>query len=291
LGDTIGIDLELQGQEQEVGPFRADILCKETIKNTWVLIENQIEKTDHTHLGQILTYGAGLEATTIVWIAKRFTEQHRAALDWLNEITNENFNFFGLEIELWRIGNSQIAPKFNVVCRPKEWTPEHVAPGLTLEKKLLMDYWNVFVDFLREKYTALKIPEARPYDFMSFPIGRTDMFFSTYANPEKKLIGVQIYLKGSAGLAKLHFELLQQERDAIESAIGSQLEWKDHRKKERSIDLINYDVDVQNREYWPKQHQWLYEKLELFYKAFAERVKDYPSKITKSSTYEEAEHV
>jgi hypothetical protein len=80
LGDTIGIDLELEAQEQNIGPFRADILCKNTETNNWVLIENQIEKTDHTHLGQILTYGAGLEATTIVWIAKSFTEEHRATL-------------------------------------------------------------------------------------------------------------------------------------------------------------------------------------------------------------------
>jgi hypothetical protein len=112
----------LEAQERSVGLFRADILCKETTTDNWVLIENQLERTDHVHLGQLLTYAAGLQAVTIVWIAQYFTEEHRAALDWLNEITDERFNFFGLEIELWRIENSPVAPKFNVVCKPNDWT-------------------------------------------------------------------------------------------------------------------------------------------------------------------------
>jgi hypothetical protein len=86
----------LEAQERSVGLFRADILCKETTTDNWVLIENQLERTDHVHLGQLLTYAAGLQAVTIVWIAQYFTEEHRAALDWLNEITDERFNFFGL---------------------------------------------------------------------------------------------------------------------------------------------------------------------------------------------------
>src|SRR3954454_8795457 len=115
LGETIDLELEVEAQERNVGPFRADILCRDTITGHFVLIENQLERTDHIHLGQLLTYAAGLEAVTIVWVARQFTEEHRAALDWLNGITNTTINFFGLEIELWRIGNSDLAPKFNAV--------------------------------------------------------------------------------------------------------------------------------------------------------------------------------
>lgn len=122
LGEAVGLELELEAQEKNVGPFRADILCKDTLTGNWVLIENQLERTDHLHLGQLLTYAAGLKAVTIVWIAERFTDEHRVALDWLNEITNETINFFGLEIELWRIGDSPMAPKFNVVSQPNDWT-------------------------------------------------------------------------------------------------------------------------------------------------------------------------
>ena len=125
LGESLGIALELDSVEKSVGPFSADILCRDPINDHWVLIENQLEQTDHTHLGQIITYAAGLDAVTIVWIASRFVEQHRAALDWLNEITAEGTNFFGLEIELWRIGDgTQLAPKFNVVSKPNAWSKQ-----------------------------------------------------------------------------------------------------------------------------------------------------------------------
>ena len=95
LADTIGVDLELEAQEKSVGTFRADILCKDTGTGDWVLIENQLERTDHTHMGQLMTYAAGLQAVTIVWVSLRFTDEHRAALDWLNDITDERFRFFG----------------------------------------------------------------------------------------------------------------------------------------------------------------------------------------------------
>src|SRR6266550_2845143 len=122
LGETLGIDLELEAQERRVGPFRADILCKDIGTGNWVLIENQLERTDHAHLGQLLTYASGLKAVTIVWIAHHFTDEHRATLDWLNAITDEEFQFFGLEIELWRIGSSSPAPKFNIVSKPNDWS-------------------------------------------------------------------------------------------------------------------------------------------------------------------------
>jgi hypothetical protein len=89
LGETLLLDLEVLDHEKSVGIFKADILCKDTASNTYVLIENQLERTDHTHLGQLITYAAGLEAVTIVWIAKNFAEEHRAAIDWLNSITDE----------------------------------------------------------------------------------------------------------------------------------------------------------------------------------------------------------
>ena len=122
LGETIGIDLECEAQEKKVGLFRADILCKNMATDEWVLIENQLERSDHTHLGQLLTYAAGLNTVTIVWIARQFTDEHRAALDWLNEHTSDKISFFALEVELWRIGDSPIAPKFNIVCKPNDWT-------------------------------------------------------------------------------------------------------------------------------------------------------------------------
>jgi hypothetical protein len=179
------------------------------------------------------------------------------------------------------------------VCEPNEWKPRfNPFNGIdTPEKRLLLEYWTDFVEFLHEHESSLKIRDPRPLNYMSFPIGRTDMFLSTQAYPKNNKIGVQIYLKGGDGRAKDHFELLQDERNAIENTIGSKLEWNDSRKKERSIELFKNNVDVQNRANWPEQYQWLYKELELFYKAFAERVKDYPSESTRCFTSDETEQV
>ena len=123
-----------------------------------MLIENQLERTDHSHLGQLLTYAAGLEAVTVVWIAERFTDEHRAALDWLNEITDEGFSFFGLEIELWRIGDSPMAPKFNMVSHPNDWTKtvSRISPTgeLTSTNQLYLEYWTALRDLLEQRVTV-----------------------------------------------------------------------------------------------------------------------------------------
>ena len=116
-----------------------------------MLIENQLERTDHNHLGQLLTYASGLEAVTIVWIAARFTEEHRSTLDWLNRITDESFRFFGLEVELWRIGDSPAAPKFNIVSKPNDWSQSVAQAARAIDDAELSEtrimqraYWTAF---------------------------------------------------------------------------------------------------------------------------------------------------
>ena len=148
LGETLNMELELQAQEKSIGAFSADILCTNTDDGSDVLIENQLERTDHTHLGQLLTYAAGLHTVSIIWIAAKFTDEHRAAMDWLNEITDPKFRFFGLEVELWRIGKSLAARKFNIVSKPNDWTrsvsqsAHRTKQGeLTKIQTLQLDYW------------------------------------------------------------------------------------------------------------------------------------------------------
>src|SRR5262249_15877329 len=150
LGQAIGLDLEVQSTEKGVGPYSADIFCKDVLTDHPVLIENQLERTDHTHLGQLLTYAAGLEALVIVWVSGSFTDEHLAVLDWLNGITDSRYNFFGLEIELWRIDDSPMAPKFNVVCQPNDWSKAvrqsaaAAASSPTNFQQLHLEFWTQF---------------------------------------------------------------------------------------------------------------------------------------------------
>ncbi len=138
------------------------------LDDSWVLIENQLEKTDHKHLGQIPTYAAGLKAVTIVWIAQRFTDEHRATLDWLNQVTEDKFQFFGLEVELWQIGDSAAAPKSNVVSKPNEWsrvvgaaTKRIENEALTDTKKLQLKYWTELNNQL-QSHPSLRMQKPSP---------------------------------------------------------------------------------------------------------------------------------
>lgn len=177
LGTAIGIELEVQKQEAEVGPYRADILRKETDGDRTVLVENQLEWTDHTHLGQILTYAAALDTPIIIWVAQNFTEQHRAVLDWLNEKTDGKVSFFGVEVELWKIGNSLPAPKFNVVSKPNDWSnrikQEKVKADLTKTGQLRMEYWATFIELIKSSGSALQCKEPKASTWLRFksPVG------------------------------------------------------------------------------------------------------------------------
>jgi hypothetical protein len=121
LGEALGIDLELDAAERPVGPFELDLIGTDLTNGRVLIVENQLERTDHRHLGQLVTYAAGTDAATIVWIATRFEEQHRQAIDWLNERTDEETRFFGVELEALRIGDSQPAPHFKLAATPNDW--------------------------------------------------------------------------------------------------------------------------------------------------------------------------
>src|SRR6056297_1372475 len=121
LSDVIGITLEITGTEVAVETFSADILARNPMDDSIVLIENQLEVTDHTHLGQIMTYLAGLEAQTVIWIAPAFREPHLSAIRWLNEHTADGFSFFAVKARVVRIGDSPFAPIFEVVEKPNDW--------------------------------------------------------------------------------------------------------------------------------------------------------------------------
>lgn len=274
LSDAIAIDLEVEAQEKNVGPFRADILCKDTATDDWVLVENQLERTDHSHLGQLLTYATGLNAVTIVWIAKRFTEEHRAALDWLNEITNSDFNFFGLEIQLWKIGDSPIAPKFNVVCKPNDWTrsisgaAHQIGDGeLSDLKKLQYDYWADFKQLMEEKGGPVRPRKPSAQYWQSFSIGRSHFRVDAFANSRDKRIGIVLILDGPD--AASHFHLLHRDREKYDQLIGT-LEWAEAPENKQSrIKLRLNDCDPTDKADWPRQQAWLYEKLQAFHNAFS----------------------
>ncbi len=281
LGDTIGIELELESQEKDVGPFRADLLCKNTLDDTWVLIENQLERTDHNHLGQLLTYAAGLEAATIVWIAERFTEEHRATMDWLNEITHERFTFLGLEIELWKIGSSEVAPKFNIVSKPNDWTKTVQTSAkrsgeLSEHRELQLRFWTAFRSFMEQK-SSIKCQKAWPQHWMNHSIGRSGIHLASVVSSwdsdkgiKSPEIRVELILDDDK--SKEHFDMLDREKAQIESEIGEPLIWHNPSDKRMSRIYLKRSADFTVESLWPEQHAWLKENLEKFKQVVGRRV-------------------
>lgn len=279
LGETLGIDLEVEAQEKSVGPFRADILCKDTGTDKWVLIENQLERTDHGHLGQLLTYASGLEAVTIVWIAAKFTEEHRSTLDWLNRITNESFRFFGLEVELWKIADSPAAPKFNIVAKPNNWSQSVARAARAIDETELSDtrllqreYWgelNAVLEAKKGPVKGNKKPQAQSW--MSYPIGRAGIYLSGAISIPKKIVRAELYMGGP--LAKGYFYQLKDQKDAIEKELGYPLIWEELPLGQDSRISYNLSsVDFSNKSHWAGQHEFLAKHLNDFHRVFFPRV-------------------
>ena len=276
LAETLGLELETEAQEKKVGLFRADILCKEVRSDAWVLIENQLERTDHTHLGQLMTYAAGLNTVTVIWIAASFTDEHRAALDWLNGITNERFRFFGLEVELWRIGESPPAPKFNIVSKPNDWSRSiaRAAADAELSETGIRQrkYWGALQKALNdEKGPVSGNREPPPRRWMRYPVGRTGFYLSATMKLSKNRIQTELYIFGDD--AKAFFGLLKRQKDEIEKELGYSLGWEEFRYS-GSIASYCDPVDPMDEEDWPRQHKWLADRLNTMHRVFAPRVKD-----------------
>ena len=282
LGKTIGIELEFEAQEKSVGPFRADILCKDTATGDWVLIENQLERTDHTHLGQLITYAAGLRAVTIVWVANPFTEEHRAALDWMNDITDTRFNFFGLEVELWRIGDSPLAPKFNVVSKPNDWS-KTVAEGasraeLNETQQLQLDFWTAFRAYAREHAVSIKPIKPLPQTWMSLAIGRTGFSLAAIAslwNSEREHYDtneVRAELQISNSQSGSYFSLLETEKDVIHTELGFPVTWYAPSDQKMKRIYARRVADLRERESWGELQEWLTTRLDQMKQVFGPRI-------------------
>lgn len=243
-------------------------------------VQRQLERTDHVHLGQLLTYASGLEAVTIVWIAARFTEEHRSTLDWLNRITNESFRFFGLEVELWRIGNSAPAPKFNIVSKPNDWSQSVAQAARAIDDSELTDtrrvqraYWaalNTYLNAIAGPVAGNKKPQ--PQSWMGYSIGRSRFHLAAVMIRPKRQIRSELYLSGEQ--AKVHFSLLKAQTTEIERELDYPLTWEElPSRQDCRISCYLSDVDPENESDWPRQHEWLASRLNDMHRVFANRVR------------------
>ncbi|MGB0342890.1 MAG: DUF4268 domain-containing protein [Parvibaculales bacterium] len=287
LGNSLDMELVLKRIEANVGSFSADILCTNADDDTHVLIENQLENTNHVHLGQLMTYAAGLEAANIIWIAAQFRDEHRAALDWLNDITEDGFRFFGLEIELWRIGDSKPAPKFNIVCKPNDWSravkSDTSADSAT--KRLQLEFWTQFKKYIETKNPKLvsqKKPGPRHY-LNFFCMGKPGTKLITLVNTKNGKIGAGFEtLKEDTN--RMYDQLFSkpEQKDLVNKEIGAELDWRTLLRGRRVWHLR--DGSLEDTESWPEYFAWMHENLEKFYAVFSKIIEDFDAAETTPPT-------
>ena len=277
LSDTLGMELELEGTEVPVGPFKADIVARDLSSDSRVVIENQLEKTNHDHLGKIISYASGLTATVMIWIAREFTEEHRRALDFLNEQAAPNLRCYGIEMQLWKIGESEPAPLFKIISSPNEYTSEIKVDGTSGEisetQALYLELWSGFRDYGRERGTFLQLRKPRPQHWFTIALGRSSFSLSLTASMQNQRLGCETYLSGRN--AKQLFRLLTEYKEQLHAQTGP-LEWQELPEKQACRVVLYKQCDVRNKANWRAAYEWFLEEAEKFHKAFSPVIRSLP---------------
>ena len=276
LGDALGMDLEVEEREASVGTFSLDLLAREGSGRP-VIIENQLGTTDHSHLGQILTYAAGHNASVIVWIAKKFRDEHRAALDFLNARTGEDTELFGVKVELWKIEGSRAAVYFDLVVTPNEWRKQAAVTsreGGTSERgEKYRLFFQELMDALREGHQFTRARKAQPQSWYSFSSGTR--WFTYGANfTAHGRARVELYIDSTdRERNKGAFDRLEQQKEVFESELKTGLEWErlENRRASRISILRPGSID-DNQETLEEIRQWMVDRLLAFRRVFGPRL-------------------
>ena len=260
LGDELGMALERSEREKAVGPFSADIICADQISKFDVVIENQFTRTDHDHLGKMITYASGLQSQIIIWVAPRFRDEHRSAIDWLNDISGPETGSFGVVLEVFQISDSAYAPHFDIVARPNDWqrqvkrsssTSRGMPPNETALK--LMSFWEDVrayfekrSDFMTEQ-SSVRVGNTK-FDFTHyFPSTVPRHYLRAKFNRDITQFHVEIFLSGSRDRPEYSQDWLKHlmaVKDEIEEVAGAPLIWDN---PEQNVEMsIRYKPETAN---------------------------------------------
>lgn len=235
LGEATGLEIDPDlRQEVPVGLFSADLLGTDLGTSATVLIENQLEQTDHDHLGKLLTYAGGLDARVLIWVSTKVREEHRQALIWLNESTREDISFFGVEVELLVIDESRPAPHFRVVVEPNEWQKQAAASSSAPSERgeRYRAFWRRALEELlrRESGVTTASPDrVPPNNWYGISIGRSgfqDNFVFGWESGGGSHVRIELYIDvGDQAENKRAFDAFHAEKEAIEAEFGEPLVW------------------------------------------------------------------
>lgn len=250
LSEEIGLTLTDINQEVFVGSYRCDLVARDETTGIKVIIENQLETTNHDHLGKIITYASGLDANVVIWIVKKAREEHRSAIEWLNNNTTKDISFFLIEIRSYKIGDSLPAPKFVMIEKPNDFvkTVNINSEGLELSKSQAerLNFWNKFNEIVGRRNKPFNIRKATTDHWYDVALGTSEAHICiTLLNQKKKSIGIAVYIKDNKEL----FDKLNLVSGEIHEELGFNMDWQrsDNKKASKIIYYID-GLDFDNQE-------------------------------------------
>jgi len=269
LGDEIGIEIRLVQTEATVGKFNVDILAEEENTGHKIVIENQLESTNHDHLGKIITYASGVDAKIVIWVVKEAREEHRQAIDWLNEHTDEDLLFFLVQIELWQIADSPMAPKFEIISKPNDWAKvirqSIGSVKVTDTKQKQFEFWESFKEYANTNKTSLRFQKSYPQHWTNVSIGSSHAHISFTINSFDEAIRTELYIPDN----KEMFHYLEGHRDEIESELGQKAEWMELPESKASRIKVEIKGSIDKAGELEKYYVWMRTMGEKFQKVFS----------------------
>lgn len=273
LSEAIGLDITVEERESNVGDFNVDIYASETETDRKIIIENQLEATNHDHLGKLITYASGKEANIIIWIVKEAREEHRAAIEWLNNHTDKEIGFFLCEIKIYKIENSKPAVKFEVIQRPNEWAKEVKNKDLTQTQQLRYEYWMAYNDYAfkdAQSEYAKTFGKRKPSTnhWMQLSIGHSNCRISILQIQKRNAINIEFYIENDKELFKRLFD----KKDDIEKDTGIKFYWKELPDKIASRIITEKYVEFDSKEKWNEQFDWIIDTVIKMKKTFTKYI-------------------
>jgi len=264
LNEITGLNLVNIKTEVSVGQFKCDIVCEDDSSKTTVIIENQLEYTDHDHLGKLITYASGLDAKTIIWIVKEARPEHSSAIEWLNNVTNNEISFYLIQIEAIKIGNSDPAINYKIVEEPNQYTKSVNFKELNENQKNKLDFWTQF-NFVSEERKEFNLRKPAPDHWMNFSIGSSDCSLSADLLNDENFIRINMSIPDNKEL----FDEFLKNKEMIENIVGEKLNWdKKEGRKSSSIYTTIVGFSFKEKEKYNELSNKIIDKLVLFRKAF-----------------------
>lgn len=278
LAEVLGLELELTQREASVGDFSVDLVARDLGRDRVVIIENQLEPTDHTHLGQIITYAAGLDAGVVIWVSRQFREEHRQALDWLNRVHEGHTEFFGVLVELLKVDDSKPAVNFRLVAFPNRWSRAAVASSEEVSPKraAYQQFFQRLLDDLREKHKFTNARAAQPQNWYTFSSGVRG-FSWAFGFALGGRVRAELYIDTpDADRNEQILDELMKGRASIEKDFGEPLEWERLDEK-RACRVACYRAGgiEEPSEKLEEIQAWAVDRLLRFKRAFGPRLRDF----------------